>query len=97
MIIRRGFGATSVGVSESGVNTCVGDCGETVTPDSWFAQNMDTPLTCAEIIKTGADVSGTTCAGSAAGSLSGIISQYGIYIALGLAAAALFAAGGRRR
>ena len=66
-----------------------------ITPDSWFDANVDAPLSCADMAKAGVNLAGTSCV-PGAGSVSGIISQYGIYIALGLAAAALFASGGRR-
>lgn len=63
--------------------------------DSWFDTNADAPLSCADMAKAGVDLSGTSCVG-AVSSVGGFLSQYGIYIALGLAGAALFAAGGRR-
>lgn len=89
MIIRRGIGAT-YGPTDQQLGI--------VTPDSWFDANADAPLTCSDMAKMGVNLAGTSCAGASASSTSitGIISQYGIYIALGLAAAALFAAGGRR-
>lgn len=85
---RRGVGSRIHSRRGMGVTYGPTDAQLGITPDDWFARNQDTPLTCAQIVATGADVSGTTCAGASTPGLPGVGSSLSTLLLVG--AAALF-------
>lgn len=62
--------STVVNVSPSGVNTV----------EDWFTQNVDEPLTCAEMLAAGADLTGTTCASSPLAGMPGWVIPVGVAV-----------------
>lgn len=102
MIFRRGVGsaidaAQPVTGSAAGAASAAGatygpSLGQLgATPDSWFAANVDTPLSCSDLLAAGADVSGTSCASP----LSSLPS-WAIPAGVGVVAFLLLMIGGRR-
>lgn len=96
MRVRRGVGATTdtfpftVNVQSAGSL----DWHPPNTPDSWFATNTDTALTCAQMIAAGTDVSGTDCAAPAVLSK---LPSWAIPAGIGLIVFMMFSGGGGRR